>query len=65
MSSFVKKYPAISLLVLASIFGTAPVLALATGLLPQGKTVAPGQTVDVQVGMTSPPANGTYRSDWG
>lgn len=34
-------------------------------LVPQGKTVAPGQTVDVQVGMTSPPANGTYRSDWG
>jgi hypothetical protein len=33
MSSFVKKYPAISLLVLAMIFGTAPALIVATGLL--------------------------------
>ncbi len=36
MSSFVKKYPAISLLVLAMIFGTAPSLAVAIGLLPPG-----------------------------
>ncbi len=34
MSTFIKKYPAISLLVLAMIFGSAPVLAVATGLLP-------------------------------
>ena len=34
MSTFVKKYPAISLLVLAMIFGTAPIFAVATGLLP-------------------------------
>jgi len=34
MSAFVKKYPAISLLILATIFGSAPVLAVAAGLLP-------------------------------
>ncbi len=34
MSTFVKKYPAISLLILASIFGVAPLLAVAGGLLP-------------------------------
>ncbi len=34
MFAFVKKYPAVSLLVLAMIFGTAPSLAVATGLLP-------------------------------
>src|SRR5262245_53655586 len=34
MSAFVKKRPAIALLVLAMIFGTAPVLAVAAGLLP-------------------------------
>lgn len=34
MSTFVKKYPAISLLVLAMIFGTAPALVVGTGLLP-------------------------------
>jgi membrane protease YdiL (CAAX protease family) len=33
MSAFVKKYPAISLLVLAMIFGFAPALIVATGLL--------------------------------
>src|SRR5512141_3075065 len=33
MSTFVKKYPALSLLVLAMIFGTAPALIVATGLL--------------------------------
>jgi len=36
MSTFVKKYPAISLLVLAMIFGFAPALAVAAGLLPSG-----------------------------
>jgi len=36
MSAFVKKYPAISLLVLAMIFGFAPALAVAAGLLPSG-----------------------------
>ena len=34
MSAFVRKFPAISLLVLAMIFGTAPSLAVASGLLP-------------------------------
>ncbi len=34
MSAFVKKHPAISLLVLAMIFGFAPVLAVAAGWLP-------------------------------
>lgn len=34
MSTFVRKYPVISLLILAMIFGIAPVLAVATGLLP-------------------------------
>lgn len=33
MSTFVKKHPAISLLILAMIFGTAPALIVATGLL--------------------------------
>jgi len=36
MSTFVKKYPAISLLLLAMIFGFAPALAVAAGLLPSG-----------------------------
>ena len=34
-------------------------------IVPQGQTVAPGQSVDISVGMTSFPKNGTYRSDWG
>ena len=34
MSTFVKKNPAISLLLLAMLFATAPTLAVATGLLP-------------------------------
>lgn len=34
-------------------------------LVPPGQTVAPGQTVNVSVGMTSPPENGSYQSDWG
>ncbi len=34
-------------------------------LVSPEKSVAPGQTVDVQIGMTSPPKNGTYRADWG
>jgi len=34
-------------------------------IVPQGYTVAPGQTVDIAVGMTSYPENGSYRSDWG
>ena len=36
MSTFVKKYPAISLLVLAMIFGVAPLVAVNAGLLPAG-----------------------------
>jgi membrane protease YdiL (CAAX protease family) len=38
MSAIVRKYPAISLLVLASIFGVAPLAAVRAGLLPQGAT---------------------------
>jgi uncharacterized protein len=38
MSTFVKKYPALSLFVLALILGTAPSLAVAAGLLPTGAT---------------------------
>lgn len=34
-------------------------------IVPQGQTVAPGQTVNISVGMTSPIENGNYRSDWG
>ena len=36
MSTIVRKHPALSLLVLALIFGVAPLVAVATGLLPQG-----------------------------
>lgn len=36
MSAFVKNHPAISLFILAMIFGTAVSLAIATGLLPPG-----------------------------
>jgi len=32
---------------------------------PNGRTVAPGQTLDVSVGMTSPVENGNYASYWG
>ena len=34
-------------------------------IVPQGQTVAPGQTVDISVGMTSPVENGNYTSYWG
>ena len=34
-------------------------------IVPQGQNVAPGQTVDVSVGMTSPVDNGNYVSYWG
>jgi hypothetical protein len=34
-------------------------------IVPQGQTVAPDQTVDISVGMTSPPENGSYQSYWG
>jgi len=34
-------------------------------IVQQGQTVAPGQTVDVSVGMTSPANNGSYASYWG
>ena len=30
-----------------------------------GQTVAPGQTVDISVGMTSPVENGDYTAYWG
>jgi membrane protease YdiL (CAAX protease family) len=36
MSALVKKYPVLSLFVLALVFGAAPLAAVATGLLPQG-----------------------------
>ncbi len=34
-------------------------------LVSQGNTVQPGQTVDIVVGMTSPPTKGNYKSYWG
>ena len=34
-------------------------------IVPQGQTVAPGETVDINVGMTSPAHNGSYVSYWG
>jgi hypothetical protein len=34
-------------------------------IVPKGQTVAPGQTVDISVGMTSPVDNGSYQSYWG
>jgi len=34
-------------------------------LVPQGQTVAPGQSVDISVGMTSPVENGSYTAFWG
>ena len=36
MSKIVRKYPALSLLVLAMIFGLAPLVAVDAGLLPKG-----------------------------
>jgi hypothetical protein len=34
-------------------------------IVQQGQTVAPGQTVDISVGITSPIENGNYVSYWG
>jgi hypothetical protein len=34
-------------------------------IVPQGGTVAPAQTVNINIGMTSPPENGNYKSYWG
>jgi hypothetical protein len=34
-------------------------------IVPRGQTVAPGETVDISVGMTSPVENGTYQAYWG
>ena len=34
-------------------------------IVRQGQTVAPGQTVNISVGMTSPVENGNYASYWG
>jgi hypothetical protein len=34
-------------------------------MVQQGQTVAPGQTVNISVGMTSPVENGNYASYWG
>lgn len=34
-------------------------------IVPQGQTVAPDQTVNINIGMTSPIENGNYRSAWG
>ena len=34
-------------------------------IVPPGQTVAPGQTADVSVGMTSPVDNGNYVAYWG
>jgi hypothetical protein len=34
-------------------------------IVQQGQTVAPGQTVNISIGMTSPPEDGDYTSYWG
>jgi Ig-like domain-containing protein len=34
-------------------------------IVPQGQTVAPGQSIDIGVGMVSPVENGNYASYWG
>jgi hypothetical protein len=34
-------------------------------IVPPGQAVAPGQSVDISVGMTSPPQDGSYSSSWG
>jgi len=34
-------------------------------IVQQGQTVAPGQTVNISIGMTSPVGNGNYASYWG
>jgi hypothetical protein len=34
-------------------------------IVQQGQTVAPGESVDISVGMTSPVENGSYQSYWG
>lgn len=34
-------------------------------IVPEGQTVAPGQTADISVGMTAPAQNGDYSSSWG
>ena len=34
-------------------------------ILPPGQMVAPGETLDISVGMTSPVASGSYQSYWG
>ncbi len=34
-------------------------------IVPEGQSIAPGQTIDISVGMTSPVENGTYQSYWG
>ena len=34
-------------------------------LVPPENTIEPGQTVDIHVGMTSPPTKGNYKSYWG
>ncbi len=34
-------------------------------LVAQGNTIQPGQTVDIAVGMTSPPERGNYKAYWG
>ena len=34
-------------------------------IVQEGQTVAPGQTVNISVGMTSPVENGNYKSYWG
>jgi hypothetical protein len=45
--------------------GTAMTQQPGYWIVPQGQTVAPSQTVDISVGMTSPVENGNYQSYWG
>ncbi len=45
--------------------GTAMTQQPGYWIVQQGQTVAPGQTVDISVGLTSPVQNGNYTSYWG
>ncbi len=49
----------------SQVSGTAMSQQPAYLFIPQSQTVAPGQVVNISIGMTSPIGNGAYRSDWG
>ncbi len=47
------------------ITGTTMTQSPAYKIMGSKERVVPGQTVDVSIGMTAPPTNGTYTSYWG